>query len=71
MDLPFFYRNLRTWQFSAIAGVGSAGIFIGSLVILSQSVRLERRPFFTGLNGSMYGIASVVGPVLGGVFANK
>ncbi|KJK75553.1 hypothetical protein H634G_08917 [Metarhizium anisopliae BRIP 53293] len=55
----------------AIAGVGSAGIFTGSLVILSQSVRLERRPFFTGIIGSMYGIASVVGPVLGGLFANK
>lgn len=55
----------------AIAGVGSAGIFSGSLIILAYSVPLEKRPMYTGLIGSMYGIASVAGPLLGGAFTDK
>lgn len=55
----------------AVAGVGSAGLFSGALVILAYSVPLEKRPLFTGLIGSMFGIASVSGPLLGGVFTDK
>jgi EmrB/QacA subfamily drug resistance transporter len=55
----------------AIAGIGSAGLFSGALIILAYSVPLEKRPIYTGLVGSMYGIASVSGPLLGGVFTDK
>ncbi|KAM0326211.1 hypothetical protein ACHAQA_006808 [Verticillium albo-atrum] len=55
----------------AIAGVGSAGIFIGALIILAYSVPLARRPLFAGCIGSMYGISSVAGPLLGGFFAQE
>lgn len=55
----------------AIAGVGSAGIFSGALIILAYSVPLEKRPMYSGFIGSMYGIASVSGPLLGGVFTDK
>ncbi|KAJ2895335.1 putative efflux pump antibiotic resistance protein [Zalerion maritima] len=55
----------------AIAGVGSAGIFSGALIILAHSVPLASRPMYTGFIGSMYGIASVSGPLLGGVFTDK
>ena len=55
----------------AIAGLGSAGIFSGALIILAYSVPLEARPMYTGFIGSMYGIASVAGPLLGGVFTDK
>ncbi|ROT37081.1 putative efflux pump antibiotic resistance protein [Sodiomyces alkalinus F11] len=52
----------------AIAGIGGAGLFVGALVILAYSVPLERRPIFAGCIGSMYGISSVAGPLLGGLF---
>ncbi|KAI4212412.1 MAG: hypothetical protein LQ351_004844 [Letrouitia transgressa] len=52
----------------AIAGLGSAGIFSGAYLIIATSVPLAKRPTFTGLIGGMYGIASVVGPLLGGAF---
>lgn len=55
----------------AIAGIGSAGLFSGALIILAYSVPLEKRPIYTGLVGSMYGIASVSGPLLGGAFTDK
>jgi len=52
----------------AIAGIGTAGLFSGSIVILSLSMPLSRRPMAFGLIGGMWGIASVAGPLLGGVF---
>ena len=55
----------------AIAGVGSAGIFSGALVIIAYSVPMAKRPIYTGVVGAMYGIASIAGPLLGGVFTDK
>ncbi|KAK0750038.1 major facilitator superfamily-domain-containing protein [Schizothecium vesticola] len=55
----------------AVAGVGSAALFSGALIILAYSVPLEKRPLYSGAVGSMYGIASVSGPLLGGVFTDK
>jgi len=55
----------------AIAGVGSAGIFSGGLIIIAYTVPLVKRPIYTGVVGAMYGIASIAGPLLGGVFTDK
>ncbi|KAJ7253911.1 major facilitator superfamily domain-containing protein [Mycena rebaudengoi] len=55
----------------AVAGVGNAGIFSGALVIMANTVPLSKRPIYTGIVAGMAGIASVAGPLLGGVFADK
>ncbi|KFG87985.1 putative efflux pump antibiotic resistance protein [Metarhizium anisopliae] len=55
----------------AVAGMGSAGIFAGALTILAYTVPLEKRPIYSGLIGSMWGISSVAGPLLGGVFTDR
>ncbi|KAF6816720.1 major facilitator superfamily transporter [Colletotrichum musicola] len=55
----------------AIAGVGCAGILAGTFTIIAVIIPLPKRPAYTGLVGAVYAIASVVGPLLGGVFTDK
>ncbi|KAL2126044.1 hypothetical protein VTI74DRAFT_1868 [Chaetomium olivicolor] len=52
----------------AIAGLGSAGIFSGCMQIMIPMVPLHRRPAFQGIFGAVFGIASVLGPLVGGGF---
>ncbi|KAK4552984.1 MFS sugar transporter [Recurvomyces mirabilis] len=55
----------------AIAGLGSAGIFSGAILIVTQTVPLAKRPTYMGGIGGMYGLASVAGPLMGGAFTDK
>lgn len=52
----------------AISGVGSAGMFGGSMVIMMNVLPLEKRPLAMGMIGGVFGIASVIGPLVGGAF---
>ncbi|KAG4417765.1 hypothetical protein IFR04_009053, partial [Cadophora malorum] len=55
----------------AIAGMGTGGLFSGAIVILAYCLPLRKRPAAFGLIGGMWGIASVAGPLLGGVFTDE
>ncbi|OAP60974.1 hypothetical protein AYL99_05978 [Fonsecaea erecta] len=55
----------------AVAGIGAAAIFSGGMTIVAYSVPLRKRPIYIGLLSSMFGIASVVGPILGGAFTDR
>ena len=55
----------------AIAGAGGAGIASGVYTIIAVSAPPKQRPAFTGLLGATYGCASVIGPLLGGVFTEN
>ena len=52
----------------AIAGIGAIGIYIGVLAIISENITDKERPTYIGLAGAMWGLASVLGPVIGGAF---
>lgn len=54
----------------AVAGMGTAGLFSGAIVILSYTLPLRQRPLAFGIIGGMWGIASVAGPLLGGAFTD-
>ncbi|OBT38656.1 hypothetical protein VE00_10760, partial [Pseudogymnoascus sp. WSF 3629] len=55
----------------AVAGFGAAGIFCGGLVIVANTVHMRQRPLFVGIVTSMYGVASVLGPTLGGLMTDS
>ncbi|OTA84961.1 hypothetical protein M434DRAFT_165979 [Hypoxylon sp. CO27-5] len=55
----------------AIQGVGSAGIFGGSIISIVYSVPLHKRPLYMGFFGAVFGLASVIGPLVGGAFTSN
>lgn len=54
-----------------IAGSGASGILIGTIIIIANAVPLRERPIYTGAVGSIYGVASVAGPLLGGFITDS
>ncbi|KAJ5280674.1 hypothetical protein N7478_006046 [Penicillium angulare] len=54
----------------AIAGIGSGGLAPGALLVLANSVPVHRRALYFGIIGSMGGIATVTGPLIGGLLTD-
>ncbi|KAI1461587.1 MFS general substrate transporter [Annulohypoxylon moriforme] len=54
----------------AIAGLGGAGIFSGVMIIMIPLVPLRKRPMFQGIFGTVFGVSSVMGPLVGGAFTD-
>ncbi|KAJ1916993.1 hypothetical protein H4219_003464 [Mycoemilia scoparia] len=61
-----------TWLIAAraLSGVGSAGLIGITLVIISDLTPLQERGKYFGLFAAMWAVACVVGPLIGGVFAD-
>ncbi|KAJ7206304.1 ABC transporter, partial [Mycena pura] len=53
-----------------VSGVGAAGIFVAMLQSISQVTRLEDRPRLFGLFGAVFGLSSVIGPLIGGALTD-
>jgi MFS family permease len=55
----------------AVAGIGVAGIMSGNVLIIAASAPLKRRASLTGMMFAFLGVASVVGPFVGGALTDR
>ncbi|KAJ7856297.1 ABC transporter, partial [Mycena leptocephala] len=53
-----------------VSGAGAAGIFVAMMQIIAQVTRLEDRPRLFGLFGAVFGMSSIIGPLIGGAFTD-
>jgi hypothetical protein len=55
----------------ALAGVGGAGMYVGVMTLLSVTTTIHERPMYIGMTGLTWGAGTVLGPVIGGAFADN
>ena len=59
---------LQLIAFRAVQGIGAGGLMVGAQAVMGELVSPRERGRYMGLFGGVFGVASVIGPLLGGLF---
>ena len=71
LAIGFAPNDTALIAFRAVQGVGAGGLMVGAQAIVGDVVSPRERGRYQGLFGAVFGVASVIGPVLGGVFVEQ
>ncbi|WP_433272043.1 MDR family MFS transporter [Actinosynnema sp. CS-041913] len=66
------WADSMTWLIlaRAVQGLGAGGLMVTASAVIADVVPLSERGKYQGLIGAMFGVSTVVGPLLGGLFVD-
>ncbi|TCO44685.1 MDR family MFS transporter [Actinocrispum wychmicini] len=66
------WADSMTWLVAsrAVQGLGAGGLMVTATAVIADVVPLSERGKYQGAMGSVFGVATVVGPLLGGLFVD-
>ncbi|KFZ18222.1 hypothetical protein V501_01335 [Pseudogymnoascus sp. VKM F-4519 (FW-2642)] len=55
----------------AICGIGGVGMYVGVMTLLAATTTMHERPMYIGGIGLTWGLGTLLGPIIGGAFADS
>src|SRR6476469_6758332 len=64
--------NSMTWLvgWRAVQGIGAGGLMVTAMALIADIIPLRERGKYQGALGAVFGVATVIGPILGGLFTD-